>query len=198
MFEKEPIRKSFRHLPPLETERLFLKKLTLRYAGDFYEYAKDPETSKYLLWSPHPSRRYTAQYVLYLQRQYARGKFFDWAVIEKESGKMIGTCGFTEIYEKEKRCEVGYVFSPAFHRRHFAPEALQCVLTYGFSVLGLQKASARFMEDNEASRKVAERMGFRDDTQKLEYFAKNGKLQRIITYSIDRNEFFRLFPPENS
>ena len=190
------IRKSFRRIPELETERLYLRKLTLRYARDFYEYAKDPETSKYLLWSPHPSLRYTVQYVLFLQKQYARGRFFDWAVIDKESGKMIGTCGFTEIYEKENRCEVGYVFSPAFHRRHLAPEALERVLRYGFLELGLNKASARFMEDNIASRKVAERMGFWNDTEKTEYFAKNGKLQKIYTYSLLKSEFLKRFPPK--
>ncbi len=183
------VRNSFRHIPTLETERLVLRKILLRDVSDFYEYARDPETSRYLLWEPHRSRRFTFSHLLYLQRAYAAGTFFDWALILKENGKMIGTCGFTEIYEKENRCEVGYVLSPRYHRMGLAPEALTRVLQYGFGTLGLEKASGRFMEGNEASRKVLERLGFWDDTVKKESFFKRGKEEKIFTYSILKEEF---------
>ncbi|MBQ3074832.1 MAG: GNAT family N-acetyltransferase [Clostridia bacterium] len=149
-----------------------------------YEYSRDAETSKYLLWEPHTSRSFTRAHLLYLQDAYNRASFFDWALIDKESGKMIGTCGFTEIYEREKRAEVGYVIAPKFHRRGFAPEALKAVMNYGFLTLGLEKLSGRLMEDNVASRKDLERLGFTDDTKKKESITKRGKKQRILTYSL--------------
>ena len=62
----------------------------------------------------------------------------------KETGKMIGTCGFTEIYEKRLAAEVGYVLSPSFHRMGLAPEALERVMEYGFMTLGLKKLSGRY------------------------------------------------------
>ncbi len=154
-----------------------------------YAYSKDPETSKYLLWEPHTSREFTRAHIRYLQKEYQSASFFDWALIHKETGKMIGTCGFTEIYERNKRAEVGYVLSPCFHRMGLAPEALQRVMSYGFDVLGLDKLSGRFMEDNLASRKVLEKSGYHEDTVKREYFYKRGKKQRILTYSITREEY---------
>lgn len=154
-----------------------------------YDYSRDPETSKYLLWEPHPNRRHTLSHVLALQKAYAAGTFFDWALILKENGRMIGTCGFTEIYEKEKRCEVGYVLSPRYHRMGLAPEALKEVLRFGFENLGLEKASGRFMADNAASRKVLVRLGFTDDTRSRETFCKRGKVQTILTFSIEKSRF---------
>jgi ribosomal-protein-alanine N-acetyltransferase len=102
---------------------------------------------------------------------------------------MIGTCGFTEIYEKEKRAEVGYVIAPKFHRRGFAPEALKKVMEYGFETLGLLQLDARFMEDNLASQKVLLRLGFTPNQTKKESIVKRGKKQRILTYSITREQY---------
>lgn len=188
-FADTSIRKRFRRIPILETERLILRKIVLSDTSDMYEYSRDPETSKFLLWEPHPNLRYTRSHILYLQKAYAKGEFFDWGVVEKESGIFIGTCGFTEIYEKEKRAEIGYVLSPRFHRRGYAPEAVECILHYGFEELGLEKCSGRFMEENTASQKVLTRLGFQNDTTKHEDFFKRGKLQKILTYSLTKPEF---------
>lgn len=149
-----------------------------------YEYARDPETSRYLLWEPHTSRAYTAAHIRYLQEQYRKGCFFDWALVLKDTGKMIGTCGFTEIYEKKLSAEVGYVLSPRYHRQGLAPEALARVMKYGFETLGLKKLSGRFMEHNEASRKVLTRFGFAPDPKGKEYFYKRGQKEEILTYSL--------------
>ncbi len=183
-----PIRRSFCTIPTLETERLILRKILPKDEEDMYEYSADPETSKYLLWEPHSSKNYTKAHIRYLQNQYQKAAFYDWALVEKISGKMIGTCGFTEIYEKEKRAEVGYVIAPKFHRNGFAPEALKKVLEYGFYTLGLEKVSARFMADNSASEKVLLRFGFSDDTKRKETIYKRGKKQLIYTYSLSRED----------
>jgi len=188
-FRLNPIRRSFRNIPTLETERLILRKILPQDERDMYEYSRDPETSKFLLWEPHSSPQFTRAHIRYLQTAYQNATFFDWALVEKESGKMIGTCGFTEIYEREKRAEVGYVIAPKFHRKGFAPEALNLVVEYGFMTLGLKKLSGRFMEDNEGSRKVLERFGFTDDTVKKESIMKRGKKQRILTFSLTKEEY---------
>lgn len=188
-FSSGPIRKSFRDIPTLETDRLILRKILPEDEADMYEYSRNPETSKYLLWEPHSSREYTRAHIRYLQKEYQEASFFDWALILKENGKMIGTCGFTEIYEKKKTAEVGYVIAPDFHRMGYAPEALARIMEYGFSVLKLKALSGRFMEDNLASQKVLMRLGFRENTRKKEFFYKRGKRQRILTYSIASEDY---------
>ncbi len=184
-----PIRRSFRTIPTLETSRLRLRKILPEDEEDMYEYSKDPETSKFLLWEPHNSRNFTRGHLKYLQAQYQKAAFFDWALVLKETGKMIGTCGFTEIYEREKRAEIGYVIAPAFHRQGFAPEALRRVMEYGFETLGLLSLSGRLMEDNKASEKVLLRLGFQRDERRKESIYKRGKKQRILTYTLTTEEY---------
>lgn len=193
MFSRKsgPIRRSFKDIPTLETTRLTMRKILPKDQEDMYEYSRDPETSKYLLWEPHSSPMFTLAHITLLQTCYEKATFFDWALILKENGKMIGTCGFTEIYEKQKKAEIGYVIAPKFHRKGYAPEAIKRVMEYGFETLGLCELSARFMEDNKASEKVLLRLGFSSNTTKNESILKRGKRQQILTYTLKKEDYLK-------
>ncbi|MFA6948408.1 MAG: GNAT family N-acetyltransferase, partial [Eubacteriales bacterium] len=73
------LRKIFSRIPELETQRLILRRMRPSDADDMYEYSRDPEVTRYLLWSPHPSRDYTKRYLEQLQSEYRLGEFYDWA-----------------------------------------------------------------------------------------------------------------------
>ena len=45
----------FRDIPTLETERLILRKLSMRDVNDIFEYASVPEIAKYVMWEHHRS-----------------------------------------------------------------------------------------------------------------------------------------------
>ncbi len=109
--------------PRFETERLILRKLCSEDAEDMYAYACRGETSKFLLWEPHPSPLYTSDLIRFLQKEYQIGRYSDFAIILKENGKMIGTVGFTSYDEKHSVAELGYVISPDYWHRGIATEA---------------------------------------------------------------------------
>ena len=146
-------------LPVLETPRLILRQMERSDAMDMYEYARLQETSRYLLWSPHPSPEYTRAYLSMIGRFYRKGQFFDWAVVDKNSGRMIGTCGFAKLDQKHQIGEIGYVLNPSYHGRGYATEAASAVIRYGFEVLGLNRIEGRYMVENIASRRVMEHCG---------------------------------------
>ena len=157
--KKETVCRIFSRIPTLNTDRLCLRAMRVMDGEDMYEYARREEVTTYLLWSPHPSRRYTEDYLAYIQDRYALGEFYDWAVVEKESGRMIGTCGFTRIDPAHRCGEIGYVLSPDFHGRGYGTEAARRVIEFGFEVVGLHRIEAKFMQGNEASRHVMEKLG---------------------------------------
>lgn len=151
--------KLMKPFPIIETPRLILRRLEKRDSADMYEYSCREETTRYLLWSPHPSIGYTKSYLNMVQKMYRTGGYYDWAVIEKESGKMIGTCGFARLDERHSVGEIGYVLNKAFHHRGYAAEAAEAVIEFGFERLGLNRIEGRYMAENEASRHVMERCG---------------------------------------
>ena len=149
--KKETVFKIFSNMPTLHTERLSLRPMHPIDAEDMFDYARRPELTKYLLWREHEDIYFTRDYLNYINRRYALGDFYDWAIIEHESRKMIGTCGFTNIYPSNNSAEIGYVLNPDFHRRGFGSEAVKRVLKFGFEELSLNRIEARFMQGNEAS-----------------------------------------------
>ncbi len=157
--KKEKIYRVFSHLPELTTPRLTLRKMLVSDTDDMYAYAGRMDVTQYLTWYPHPDRDYTKQYLQYLGTRYAAGMFYDWAIVYEPDCKMVGTCGFTSFHCASDSAEVGYVLNPAYWGKGIAREALQCVLRFGFEKLDLHRIEARYMQENERSRKVMERVG---------------------------------------
>lgn len=167
--KKEKIYRVFSHLPELTTERLTLRKMLVADTSDMYEYASRPDVTKFLTWLPHPDRAYTKEYLEYLGNRYAAGMFYDWAIIYEPDCKMVGTCGFTSFNCTSDSAEVGYVLNPEYWGKGIATEALRRVMRFGFEELKLHRLEARFMEGNDRSRHVMEKVGMT-----FEGFARDG------------------------
>ncbi len=179
----------FADLPTLTTERLILRKLRVSDHKDMFEYSARPETSRYLLWSPHETSRFTKKYLSYIQGQYRDENFYDFALEDKESGKMIGTCGFTSFDIENNAAEVGYVLHPDFWHKGLAPEALKRLMRFGFSELRLHRLVAKIIEENTASRRVAEKCGFRQESTHKDAMLIKGEFRTICEYAILVSEY---------
>lgn len=157
--KEDAVKDLFDKMSMIHTPRLALRRLQPQDARDMYEYASLPEITRFLLWEPHPDLAYTKRYLAYVQGRYRMGDFYDLAVILRDTGKMIGTCGFVRFDDANRSAEVGYVLNPAYHRRGYGTEALSAILHFGFSQLRLHRIEARFMKENVASRRLAEKCG---------------------------------------
>lgn len=157
--QKDSALKLFRKIPTLETDRLVMRKLKVSDYADMFEYSKQDVVTKYLLWRSHPDARYTRDYLAFIQSQYRSGNFFDWALVEKTSGKMIGTCGFARLDFENNLAEIGYVINPAFWGKGYATESVRKVIEFGFERMNLHRIEARYIIGNEVSRSVMEKCG---------------------------------------
>jgi len=187
--KKEKIYRVFSHLPELTTQRLTLRKMMVLDASDMYEYASRTDVTKYLTWHPHPDRTYTKEYLQYLGSRYAGGMFYDWAIIFEPDCKMVGTCGFTSFDCAADSGEVGYVLNPEYWGKGIATEALLRVMQFGFETLGLHRIEARFIEENDRSRTVMEKVGMTFEGIHREAMLIKGSYMNIGTCAILRNEW---------
>lgn len=190
--KKATLYRIFSNIPELETERLLLRKMSQSDAEDMFEYAKEADLTKYLTWYPHPSLEYTKEYLGYIVTRYKAGDFFDWAVTLKETGKMIGSCGFTRFDTANDSAELGYVINPDYKGRGIATEALLAVLQFGFESLLLNRAESKFIEGNDASRRVMEKAGMRYEGMGRQSMKIKGEYKNIGVCGILRDEFFSM------
>ena len=187
--KKDLIYRLFSHIPALETDRLTLRGMRVSDAPDMYEYARRPSVTEYLTWEPHASVEETRQYLTYVGQRYRTGDFYDWSVVDKESGHMIGTCGFTSFNCPADSAEIGYVLSPAYQGRGLGTEAVRRVLEFGFEELNLHRIEAHFIQGNDASRRLMERVGMTFEGFARESMKIKGKYRTIGTCAILRSEY---------
>ena len=188
----EKIQKTFTRIPKLESPRLILRKMLLTDAGDMFEYAKREDVTRFLLWSPHPNREHTKEYLSFLQQEYRNGNFYDWAVTLKERKKMIGTCGFASFDPVDNSAEIGYVINPEYRNFGFATEAVLTVMEFGFFRLDLHRIEARFLVGNDASRRVMEKCGMRFEGIHRDGVFVKGRYRDVGYYAILKNEYIEM------
>lgn len=176
-------------MPALETERLELRKLSRYDAEDMYEYSSDPEVPRFLTWEPHESLRYTREYIRFVISRYRTGEYSDWAITLKDSGKMIGTCGFTSVDLLNRRVEIGYVLSGGYRRLGYASEAVVRVMEYAFVELELNRIEARVMEGNAPSVKLLASFGFRHEGTGIKELYVKGNYVNVMHFALCRDEY---------
>ena len=187
--KKDILYKLFSHIPTLETDRLILRGMRVSDTEDMFEYARRPSVTQYLTWNPHTDPAETREYLTYVGQRYRTGDFYDWAVVDRESGHMIGTCGFTSFNCPHDTAEIGYVLNPAYQGKGLATEAVRRVLDFGFDELGLHRIEAHFMEGNDASRRLMERVGMTFEGYARESMRIKGRFCTIGTCAILRYEY---------
>lgn len=93
-FDPMTLHTCFADPPQLHTPRLVLRRLTMRDARDMYAYAQDPEVARHVLWDAHRSLGDTRRSLRGTLREYRAGEPSSWGIVLKETGQLIGTCGF--------------------------------------------------------------------------------------------------------
>lgn len=183
----------FSKMPTLETERLILRKMRPSDRSDMFEYACLDDVTRYLLWKPHSDDEYTLQYLRYIESRYKSGSFYDWAIVLKDSGKMIGTCGFTRFDHEADCAEIGYVINPKYRGTGIAAEAAREVVRFGFERLALHRIEARFMYGNEASLRVMQKLGMKFEGYHRDAMLVKGAYRTIGVSAILRSEYENLY-----
>ena len=131
----------FDDMPRLETPRLVIRGMTMADAEDIYEYGRDPEVSRHVLWDAYRSVGEARMYLKYVQRQYRLNEPASWGIELKATGRLIGPIGFMWWNQEYRSAEVGYSLSRAYWNQGLMTEALRSVIKFGFEEMNLNRAA---------------------------------------------------------
>lgn len=185
MFEASP----FDTMPELETESLLLRRMEMRDAQDMYEYSRDPLVAKHVLWDAHTSVSDTKSYLRYMLRKYRAGEPSSWCIVEKSTGKVVGTIGYMWYQKDNSACEVGYSLARRCWNRGYMTQALNAVLDYTFRELGFNRVEAQHETDNGASGAVMRKCGMTKEGTLRSRLYNKGRYVDVDLYSILRKEY---------
>ena len=179
----------YTYMPILETDRLILRKLTMRDAQDIYSYSRDPVVAKHVLWDAHTSIYDTRGYLRFMLRKYRMGEPASWGIEWKATRQVIGTVGFMWINYENSSAEVGYSLSRKFWNQGIMTEALAEIIRYGFTSLNLNRIEAQHETDNPASGAVMRKCGMVKEGTLRQRLLNKGKFVDVDLYSILRKEY---------
>jgi ribosomal-protein-alanine N-acetyltransferase len=107
-----------------------------------------------------------------------------WATIHKESNQFVGRCGLLpSTIEQRPEVEVAYLLDKAYWGQGLASEAAQGIRDYAFEQLGLTRLICLIDPANQASRRVAEKIGM---TLEKEVAGIDGDNFPTLIYAIGR------------
>jgi RimJ/RimL family protein N-acetyltransferase len=143
----------------LTTRRLWLRPFGPADHDAAHAVYADPEVMR---WVGHGAHRTEAETRSAL-RGYAdalakRGYGFV-AVIERETGTLIGDAGLHPLGGRGPDIELGYTLARASWGRGYGTEIARALAEYAFGVLGATRVVAQVEPDNRASRHVLEKLG---------------------------------------
>lgn len=179
----------FAHPPTIRTSRLVLRPVRMSDAQDLYEYSRDPEVARHVLWDAHTSIHQTRQYIRFLIRQYRNASPGTLVIALRETGKVVGTIGFMWMQSENRSAEIGYSLSRAYWNQGLMSEALRAMVEYGFLKLGLNRIEAQHESDNPASGHVMKNAGMRHEGTLRQRVFNKGRFADVELYAILRNDF---------
>ncbi|HSM71844.1 MAG TPA: GNAT family N-acetyltransferase [Anaerolineales bacterium] len=165
----------------LETERLYIRHLTINDAPFILELLNDPSFIQNI---GDRNVRTIADAESYITKgpiaSYEKNGFGLNLVILKETGESIGMCGLIKRDTLED-VDIGYAFLPKFWQKGYAVESALGVLEYGLKVRKLKRIVAITLKENRGSVRVLERIGLKFEKMvKLE-----GDNEELMLFAID-------------
>jgi RimJ/RimL family protein N-acetyltransferase len=143
----------------LETDRLTLREFSLQDIEPFFRMVSDPDVTRYTGSSAQTleeARQVLEERTLADYRKYGYGR---WAAVYKPIAQVIGFAGLKYLDDLGE-ADLGYRFFKEHWGMGLATEAARAVLAYGFGTLGLKRIIAFADQENQASVRVLEKVGF--------------------------------------
>ncbi len=148
---------------PIETDRLRLEPIEPGHADRSWAAveASLAELRPWMGWALDTSLEQTRSFVRGAVAAWSSGREFNFAILEGES--LVGGIGLDWPRPEQRIGEMGYWVSSEVTGRGYATEAARAVVGFGFGTLELYRIELRAGLENRASRRVAEKLGFRQE-----------------------------------
>lgn len=179
-------------LPPapaelaLETERLLLRPLTEGDLEAMTVYRGDPEVCRYLPFTPQTVDDIRERMGHMLESTSLEGERggIPMGIFRRTDGVLLGDLVLFHLDRANGNVEIGWVIRPDVSGQGYATEAVRALLDAAFRILGVRRVVARIDAENQASARLAERVGMRLEARLVENEWYNGRWGDELGYAV--------------
>jgi RimJ/RimL family protein N-acetyltransferase len=174
----------------LQGRHLRLEPLTLEHAAGLAEVGLDDDLWK---WIPTPVRtpEEMSAYVQTALQEQAAGSVLPFALIEKSSGRTIGSTRYANIERAHRRLEIGWTWvARPWQRTAINTEAKYLLLRHAFETLKCMRVELKTDSLNERSRAAILRIGARQEgIFRNHMITASGRVRHTVYFSIIDSEW---------
>ncbi len=144
----------------LQTRRLILTRVHSAHVPALVDLWTDPEVTRFM-GGPRERNFLVSEFEKTALAPFAE-QYDLWALVEKESGAVIGHCGLLDKeIEGKAEIELVYVLATAAWGKGYATEITGALKEYAFRTLGLKRLISLIEPANKRSERVAVKTGMR-------------------------------------
>ncbi len=145
-------------LPVINGEKVRLRPITDADTADIVRWRNDPEIRRcFLFREPFTPEMHRA----WLRDKVAAGKVIQYIILDRESGKSVGSVYFRDVDTKNESAEYGiFIGEASARRRGIGTETARLFTAFGLDVLRLHRISLKVLGGNAVARCSYEKAGF--------------------------------------
>ncbi|MEE6262725.1 GNAT family N-acetyltransferase [Plantactinospora sonchi] len=176
---------------PIRTERLSLRPLAVADVDALLAYRSRPDVCRYVPFEPMTREAVHERLATHWAATALTdaGQGLTLGIEIAETGHLIGDVMLFWQSREHAGGEIGYLLHPDFTGHGYATEAACAMLHLGFDHLGLHRIIARVDERNEASAKVARRLGMRQEARLVDNEFFKGEWSTELDFAMLADEW---------
>lgn len=166
----------------IEGERVLLRRMSREDAADVVRMRADPEVQAQLFSGRPPT---IEEHLRWLADMEARGDRHEFMIVERTSGRSVGTIGLRHIDRVNRRAEYGVLIGePDARGKGLAAEASRLLLAYAFGTLGLRRVYLHVLARNEDALRLYRRVGFQPEGVLRQHVRKGDEFLDVAVMAV--------------
>lgn len=167
-------------------DKCYLSPISLDDTERYTEWVNDMELGQFMLFAPKVMDMESEKQAL--QQLMKNDHVF--AIVEKDTNKMIGNCGLHNHDNVHRHAELGiFIGEKTFWNQGIGSEACSLLLDYAFNILNLHCISLFTYSYNKRAIRCYEKIGFKKTGVRREYIYMAGKYHDMVLFDILASEF---------
>jgi len=167
-------------------EKCYLSPVSMEDLERYTEWANDMEIGQFVLFATKvldvDSEREALQHLM--------KNDIIFAIVEKDTNKVIGNCGLHAVNEVHRKARFGiFIGEKTYWNQGIGAEATSLILDYGFNIMNLKSISLEVVAYNKRGIRCYEKAGFKPVGTMRKAIFVAGQYHDIRIYDILADEF---------
>lgn len=175
-------------LPAFSSQRLHLCWIDHADVSGVYQLYSDHQVTRFWNQSAFTHLDDAHIYIESIHHGFDDGHLFQWGICLKGNQKLIGTCTLSNISAVQGHANLGIAIASGHWGHGYGREAMNTLIRYAFTELGLRRLEADVNPHNAACLKSLEALGFKREGYLRQRWLVDGELRDSVVLGLLKSD----------